>query len=104
MSWMLIIGMTLILFFNRYFFLEPKVAVKLPVFIERMLRYAAPCLLSVICIPIIFFDAEGGMKPLLNNAYLYAAIFACVISLRIRNVLLSLVCSMAFFYILLFLL
>ncbi len=102
MSWLLIIGMALIVFFNRYFFLEPKVAVKLPVFVERMLRYAAPCLLSVICIPIIFFDAEGSMKPLWNNAYLYAGIFACVISLKIRNVLLSLVCSMIFFYILLY--
>ncbi|VCZ60903.1 hypothetical protein BANRA_03736 [Acinetobacter baumannii] len=40
--------------FNRYYFLEPNVKVKLPVLMNKMLNYSAPCLLSAICIPVIF--------------------------------------------------
>lgn len=55
MSWSFIFLLAAIVFFNRYLFLEPKVAIQFPMFFERMLKYSAPCLLSAICIPIIFF-------------------------------------------------
>ncbi|EOM2725302.1 AzlD domain-containing protein, partial [Acinetobacter baumannii] len=55
MSWLMILGLAAIVFFNRYYFLEPNVKVKLPVLMNKMLNYSAPCLLSAICIPVIFF-------------------------------------------------
>ncbi|HFF5059960.1 TPA: AzlD domain-containing protein, partial [Acinetobacter baumannii] len=56
MSWLMILGLAAIVFFNRYYFLEPNVKVKLPVHMNKMLNYSAPCLLSAICIPVIFFE------------------------------------------------
>lgn len=103
MSYGLIIVLAIIIFLNRYFFLEPKVLVRLPKFIERMLSFSAPCLLSVICVPIIFFDNEGQLRGLSTNAYLYAAIFASLLMFKIKNVLWNMVCSVTFFYILIFL-
>ncbi len=50
MSWLMILGLAAIVFFNRYYFLEPNVKVKLPVLMNKMLNYSAPCLLSAICI------------------------------------------------------
>jgi branched-subunit amino acid transport protein len=55
----MILGLAAILFFNRYYFLEPNVKVKLPIFINKMLNYSAPCLLSAICIPIVFFEGAS---------------------------------------------
>lgn len=60
MSYGLIIVLAIIIFLNRYVFLEPKVSVRLPKFIERMLSFSAPCLLSVICVPIIFSIMAGN--------------------------------------------
>lgn len=54
MSWLMILGLAAIVFFNRYYFLEPNVKVKLPVLMNKMLNYSAPCLLSAICIPVSF--------------------------------------------------
>ncbi|EOZ2281362.1 AzlD domain-containing protein, partial [Acinetobacter baumannii] len=55
MNWFIILGLAVVIFFNRYFFLEPAISIKIPNFLERMLKYAAPSLLTAICIPIIFF-------------------------------------------------
>lgn len=98
MNWVTIFGLGIVIFFNRYFFLEPTIAVKIPSFLENMLKYAAPSLLTAICIPIIFFDDQHILKEISLNSYLYAAIFSIVISLIIRHILLSLVLSLIFFY------
>lgn len=42
MSWLMILGLAAIVFFNRYYFLEPNVKVKLPVLMNKMLNYSAP--------------------------------------------------------------
>lgn len=104
MSWFIIFGLATIIFFNRYFFLEPTVSIKIPDFLERMLKYAAPSLLTAICIPIIFFDSQYVLKEMPNNPYLYAAIFSIFISLITRHILVSLILSLIFFYILIYLL
>lgn|SRR5690554_3143256 len=104
MSWFIIFGLAAIIFFNRYFFLEPAVSIKIPDFLERMLKYAAPSLLTAICIPIIFFDSQHVLKEMPNNPYLYAAIFSIFVSLITRHILVSLILSLIFFYILIYLL
>ena len=97
MSWLMILGLAAIVFFNRYCFLEPAVNVKLPALMNRMLRYSAPCLLSAICIPIIFFDGNI-LRNVIENPYMYAAIFCIAISFYLKRVLLSVIASMVFFY------
>lgn len=97
MSWAFIFLLAGIVFFNRYLFLEPKVAIQFPVFFERMLKYSAPCLLTAICIPIIFYDA-GEWRSLPTNSYFYATIFCVLVSFLFRRVLLSLALSLLFFY------
>ncbi|PJG44370.1 branched-chain amino acid transporter [Acinetobacter tandoii] len=97
MSWVFIFLLAGIVFFNRYVFLEPKVAIQFPVFFERMLKYSAPCLLTAICIPIIFYDA-GEWRSLASNSYFYATIFCVLVSIILRRVLLSLALSLLFFY------
>lgn len=97
MSWVFIFLLAGIVFFNRYVFLEPKVAIQFPVFFERMLKYSAPCLLTAICIPIIFYDA-GEWRSLASNSYFYATIFCVLVPIILRRVLLSLALSLLFFY------
>lgn len=97
MSWSFIFLLAAIVFFNRYLFLEPKVAIQFPMFFERMLKYSAPCLLSAICMPIIFFD-HGEWRVLQGNSYFYATIFCVLASLFLRKILVSLALSLLFFY------
>lgn len=103
MSWTYILALAAIVFFNRSFFLEPQVNVRLFPFFEKMLKYSAPCLLTAICAPIIFYQ-EGVLRPWLDNTYLYGAIFCTVMMLLVRRVLLSMILSLIFFYILTFIL
>ncbi|UOO91164.1 AzlD domain-containing protein [Vitreoscilla massiliensis] len=98
MTWPLLLTLAAVVFFNRYVFLEPKVAVRLPKLLERMLHYAAPCLLTAICVPIVFYDEAGAWRGLSHNAYLYAALFCIAIAWKTRRVLLSMGCSMVVFY------
>lgn len=97
MSWFMILGLAAIVFFNRYYFLEPNVKIKLPLIMNKMLNYSAPCLLTAICIPIVFFDGDN-LKGVLDNSYIYAAIFCIVISIYLKRVLLSVIASLVFFY------
>lgn len=97
MSWFMILGLAAIIFFNRYYFLEPNVKIKLPLIMNKMLNYSAPCLLTAICIPVVFFDGDN-LKGVLDNSYTYAAIFCIVISIYLKRVLLSVIASLVFFY------
>ncbi len=69
MSWTLLLTLIAVVFFNRYVFLEPKTAVQLPAFALRMLKYAAPCLMVSISLPIVFLNSSNG------KAWLQTAIF-----------------------------
>jgi branched-subunit amino acid transport protein len=98
MTWTLIIILAVVVFFNRYFFLEPKVNIRLPVFVEKMVSYAAHWLLSVICIPIVFFNEDNAWRSVGQNAYFWAALVACVVAYRVKSVLLNMAISLAVFY------
>lgn len=97
MSWFMILGLAAIVFFNRYYFLEPNVKIKLPLIMNKMLNYSAPCLLTAICIPVVFFDGDN-LKGFIDNPYMYAAVFCIVIVFYLKKVLLSVIASLVFFY------
>ncbi|MEG2920637.1 MAG: AzlD domain-containing protein [Acinetobacter sp.] len=97
MTWTYILILAAIVFFNRYLFLEPKVDVKFPHFFEKMLKYSAPCLLTAICAPIIFYQ-DDAFRAFANNPYLYGAIFCVLMILWLKKTLLSIILSLVFFY------
>lgn len=97
MSWVLLFSLTAVTFFNRYLFLEPKTAIRLPDFSLRMLKYAAPCLMVSISTPIVFFEHDEW-KGVINNSYFYGAIFAVFVTALTRKLLISIVLSLVFFY------
>ena len=101
MTWALLLTLAAIVFINRYFFLEPKVALKLPIVVENMLQYSAPCLLTAICAPIVFFNGDQWRNLPLDPYFLTAIIFIvlAIISRKILlNLGLSLLCFYALFY------
>lgn len=97
MTWTYIFILAAIVFFNRYLFLEPKVDIKFPHFFEKMLKYSAPCLLTAICAPIIFYQ-DDAFRAFVNNPYLYGAIFCVLMILWLEKTLLSIILSLVFFY------
>ena len=97
MTWTYILILAAIVFFNRYLFLEPRVDVKFPHFFEKMLKYSAPCLLTAICAPIIFYQ-DDTFRAFANNPYLYGAIFCVLMILWLKKMLLSIILSLVFFY------
>ena len=97
MTWTYILILAAIVFFNRYLFLEPRVDIKFPHFFEKMLKYSAPCLLTAICAPIIFYQ-DDAFRAFANNPYLYGAIFCVFMILWLEKTLLSIILSLVFFY------
>lgn len=103
MTWILLLTLAVVVFVNRYLFLEPRLALHLPIFFQRMLQYSAPCLLTAICAPIIFYDGALLRQPSLN-AYVLSAIFCVVIALFSTRILTNLILGLLCFYSLNFLL
>ena len=103
MSWGLLLVMSLIIFINRYVFLEPRVQVKFPQIFEEMLKYSAPCLLTAICVPLIFFDGEN-LRNLPFNAYFLTAVLCIVLAKCWSKILVSLIMSLCGFYLFLYVL
>ena len=87
MIWLLIFALAGIVFFNRYLLLEPRLPIRLPIFVRQALQYSAPCLLTAICGPILLGDS--GLEGLASNPYTYAALFSIGCALVIKNMLLS---------------
>lgn len=97
MTWYLILTLTVIVFINRYLFLDPRVPVRLPVFIHEALKYSAPCLLTAICGPIIIME-NGIIRNVPDNPYLWGTLLAILIALFIHNLLLAVTVSLMAFY------
>lgn len=53
MSWFMILGLAAIVFLIAIIFRTSR-KIKLPLILNKMLNYSAPCLLTAICIPVIF--------------------------------------------------
>lgn len=97
MIWIIIAGMTLILFFNRYLFLEPRLPIRLSRGVREFLGFAVPGMLTAICGPIIFVK-NHEVDLSLGNPYLLAGLCAIGLMLWSRNVLLSVALSVGLFY------
>ncbi|WP_317033345.1 AzlD domain-containing protein [Acinetobacter sp. SAAs474] len=97
MSWMMILGLAVIVLMNRYLFLDRHFYFKLPTFIENMLKYAAPSLMISMSIPIIFYQQQD-FRGVVDNLYVYAAIVTVLLVLYTRKMLLSILGSLIFFY------
>lgn len=100
MTWLLIFTLAVIVLFNRYLLLEPRLPLRLPIVVRQALHYSAPCLLIAICGPILL--GNRGLTALPFNPYTYAALFSIVCALVIKNMLLSVLASLVGFYTLLY--
>ena len=99
MIYFMIVAMGLVVFLNRYLFIEPRLPVRLNRGAREFLGFAVPGMLTAICGPIIFL-ADHHLNLSLANPYLLAGISAVVLMFWTRNVLLTVLLSMALFYLL----
>ena len=96
MIWLLIVAMGLLVFLNRYVFLEPRLPLRLSSNVRQFLGFAVPGMLTAICGPIIFLPGHQlDLDPL--NPYLLGALVAIALVLLTRSVLLSMLASMLLF-------
>lgn len=93
-----ILVLTLIVFTSRYFFLEPKVPLRLSSGAQRFLSYASPAVLTAIWGPIVFMP-NGELSLSDNLPYLLGAIFAVVLARLSRSILLTTLVSLVGFFI-----
>lgn len=85
--------MAAIVFFTRYFFLEPRLPFKLSDNFQRFLGYASFSILPSIAAPIVFTE-NGNIIARIDHPFIIAGLFAVVLSWRTKNVLLSVGTSM----------
>lgn len=97
MSWFLILTLALIVFFNRYIFLEPGLPLRLPSVVNNALKYSAPCLLTAICGPIILMD-HGILRAFPLNPYFLAAAASVLIAAFVKNIVIAVLLSLTVFY------
>ncbi|WAT25798.1 AzlD domain-containing protein [Pseudomonas sp. GXZC] len=97
MIFLMIVIMGLAVFLNRYLFIEPRLPVRLNRGAREFLGFAVPGMLTAICGPIIFLaDHHLNLNP--ANPYLLAGISAVALMFWTRNVLVTVLLSMALFY------
>ncbi|HGM5580608.1 TPA: AzlD domain-containing protein [Pseudomonas putida] len=99
MIWLLIVAMGVVVFLNRYVFLEPRLPLRLGSNVRQFLGFAVPGMLTAICGPIIFMPDHQLNLDLLNP-YLLGSLVAIVLVLLTRSVLLSMLASMLIFFLL----
>ena len=63
MVWAVIVGMGLLVFLNRYLFLDPRLPVRLSSNARQFLGFAVPGMLTAICGPIAKLLATGRPRP-----------------------------------------
>jgi branched-subunit amino acid transport protein len=97
MIFVMIFGMGLIVFLNRYLFIEPRLPVRLNRGVREFLGFAVPGMLTAICGPIIFL-ADHTLNLSVSNPYLLAGISAVALMFWTRSVLITVLLSMALFY------
>lgn len=97
MTWILLLTLAAVVFFNRYFFLEPNVSIELPECVQQMLSYSAPCLLTAICTPIVFFNGDQ-LRSLPLDPYFITAILCIIFTVLFKKILFNFVLSLCAFY------
>ncbi|MDE1164738.1 MAG: AzlD domain-containing protein [Pseudomonas sp.] len=99
MIFAMIVGMSLIVFLNRYVFLEPRLPLRLSSNVRQFLGFAVPGMLTAICGPIVFMP-DRQLNLHLDNPYLISSLVAIGLVVLTRNTLVSMLLSMAFFFLL----
>ncbi|SQI43820.1 Predicted membrane protein [Leminorella richardii] len=99
MIWVAIVTIALVVFFNRYVFLEPSLPIKLSPVIKKLLSFSIPAILTAICAPIIFLN-DSGFRTFPLNPYFIGAVFSILLAMFIRNTLISVILSLAIFMLL----
>jgi len=89
--------MSILVFFSRYFFIEPKVPLKLNKRLLAFLNYSSIAVLTAIWAPIVF-TSQNKLNIDIYNAYLIGALVAVALIWKTKNVLLTVVVSMCVFW------
>lgn len=93
----MVAGMALVTFGIRYILLPISGRIKFPELFEQGLRYVPPVVLTAIIVPSVLMPNGGMLNLKLNNPYLIGALAACVFGGVFKNLLLTIVMSMAVF-------
>ena len=94
-----VLGMAVLVFCNRYLFLDPRLPLRLGRNLRTFLEFAVPGMLTAICGPILF-SGEMSLAATLVDPYLLAALTAVGLMLWTRRVLTTVILSMGVFYLL----
>ncbi len=98
MMWSTLLLMATLVFISRYLFLEPKLPIRLGPRVLHFLHYTGPAVLTAIWAPIVFTRGDE-LNLTIDNPYLVAALFAAILAVTTRNVLLTTVLSMVLFFV-----
>ncbi len=100
MIWLLLLGMALITFANRYLFFSKMIAYSPGPKFKRFLSYSSYSVLTAIWVPIIFhFDGQSEFQ-LAGLDYLLAAVLAGLLSFyRVASIIVVLLSTVLFFLI-----
>ena len=86
--------MACIVFLTRYFFVEPRLPIKLNTKIQTFLGYSSFAVLSAIAAPIVFTH-QNTLTTDITNPYIIAGVLAVLLAWKTKNVLLTTVGSMS---------
>jgi len=100
---LLILGMTLIVFFSRYLFLEPRLPIQPGPRLLHFLSFSIPAVLAAVIAPMIFVQDQALMLDPMNP-YLLGAIVAAVCMKQTGKTLLTVTLSLSAFMVYRFLL
>ncbi|MFT6408367.1 MAG: branched-subunit amino acid transport protein [Arenicella sp.] len=100
MTWLLLLGMALITFVNRYLFFSTAIYYSPGVRLRRFLSYSSYSVLTAIWAPIIFrFDGQSQLQ-FAGIDYLLAAVLAGLLSFyRVASIIVVVLSTALFFLI-----
>ncbi len=93
----LIAGMAIITFAIRYIMFPISGRFQFPEIFERGLRYVPPAVLTAIIVPSVLIPNGESINLKLSNPYLIGALAACGFGGIFKNLLLTIIMSMAVF-------
>lgn len=93
----MVVGMALVTFGIRYIMFPISGRFRFPDLFVRGLKYVPPVVLSAIIVPSVLMPDGQTLNLKLSNPYLIGALAACAIGGLFKNLLLTIVVSMAVF-------
>ena len=98
MIWLLLAGMAVITFFNRYLFFAKSIAYSPGPGLQRFLSYSSYAVLTAIWAPIVFeYDATKQLS-IAGYDYIVATVISAVLSFaRVNSLVVVLASGIAFF-------